>query len=106
MFPPFQENISQCILERLINHLVEPERAKQRIAAKPRDNLRLAREDAGLRPSQKLVATEGNQVGAGSKAVGNKRLVDAERAQIHDATAAQILIHGQIPSAAKRYQLL
>ena len=55
-------------LQRLVDQLIQAQRAKQRIAAQPRDQFRPARQNPGLRPAQQLVAAEGDQVRAGLQA--------------------------------------
>ncbi len=90
------------MFERLVNRLIEPQRAEQRIATQPRDNLGLSGEDAGLRAAEQFIAAEGHQIGAGAQAIGDERLVDAERAQIGQAAAAEILINRHAALAAER----
>ena len=65
LVPAFQQQMCAGALERLVDQLVEPQRAEQRIAAQARDQLRLAGENSGLRSAEQLVAAEGDQVGAG-----------------------------------------
>jgi hypothetical protein len=84
--------------------LVQTQRAEQRIAAQARDDFRLAGQDAGLRTAQQFIAAERNQIRAGQQAVGNQRLVDAERAQVDHAAAAQIFVHRDAALAAQRNQ--
>ena len=95
--PAFQQQVAQVAFERLADELVQPQRAEQRIAPQARDDLRLPGEDAGLRPAQQLIAAERDQVDAGLQTVGDQRLVNAERPQIHHASAAQVFIHRQMP---------
>ena len=66
----FQQQMAQRGFERLVNHLVQPQRAKHGIAPQARDDLRFSRQDARLRPAQQFIAAERNQVRAGPQAVG------------------------------------
>ena len=66
-------------LERGERELVGAERALERMAAEPLDELGAADDDPGLRPAEQLVAREADEVGAGGEARARGRLV-AERA--------------------------
>ncbi len=104
LIPPFQEQIPQSGFESLVNQLVEPQRAKHRIAAQARDQLPVARQNPGLRATQKLVAAEGNQIRARADALGHQRFFHAERAQVGDAAAAQVLIYRNAALPSERHQ--
>jgi hypothetical protein len=90
--PTLEQQIAQRGFKRLVNRLIQTQRAKHGVAAQACDDLAFARQDAGLRTAQQLIAAERYQVRAGPQAVGYQRLVDAERAQVHHAAAAQILV--------------
>ena len=81
--------------------LIQTQRAEHGIATQSRDDLRLARQDAGLRTTQHLIAAERDQVGAGAQAIGNQRLIHSECAQIDEAAAAQIFVDGNAALAAQ-----
>src|SRR5205085_1498027 len=80
-------------------------RPEQRIAPQSRDDFGFSGEDTGLRPTEQLVAAEGDQIDAGLKAFRDQRLLDAEGAQVHHAAAAEILVDGDTTLAAKRHEL-
>jgi hypothetical protein len=64
---------SSVCFERLDDQLVHAKRAVHGIAAHARDQLSIARDDAGLRSAQQLVATERKQIYARRHAVAHQR---------------------------------
>ena len=69
-------------LERGERQLVRAQRALQRMAAQPLDEVGAPDDDAGLRPAEELVAGEADEIGAGGEARRGGRLVaDVERAR-------------------------
>ena len=62
-------------LERRERELVRAQRALQRMAAQPLDEVGAADDDAGLRPAEQLVAGERHEIGAGREALLRRRLV-------------------------------
>ena len=61
-------------LERRERELVDPQRALERVAAQPLDELRVAEDDPGLRPAEELVAREADEVGPGRERLPRSRL--------------------------------
>ena len=61
-------------LERGERELVGAERALERVAPQPLDQLGAAHDDPRLRPAEQLVAREADEVGAGGEARGWRRL--------------------------------
>jgi len=64
LIPLLEEQTPQRPFERLIDQLVEPQRAEQRIAPQTRNRFRLARQNPGLGPAQKFIAAERHQIHA------------------------------------------
>ena len=62
-------------LERGERQLVRTQRALERMAAEPLDELGASDDDAGLRAAEKLVAGEADEVGARREAFPRRRLV-------------------------------
>ena len=62
-------------------------------------------EDPRLRTAEQFIAAERNQVRAGVDALGDQRFVDAERPEVGNAAAAQILINGDAALAPERRQI-
>jgi len=104
--PALEEHAAQCGFERVQDQLVETQRAVERIPAQAGDEIGRARQQAGLRASQELVAAEGHQIGALPQTGGGERLVDPISAQIRHAAAAQILVHRNPGLAAEGHQIL
>ena len=79
-------------LERGERQLVGAERALERVAAQPLDELGAADDDPGLRPAEQLVAGEADEVGAGGEARPRRRLVadvdERARAEVVDEREA------------------
>ena len=92
----------QCPLERREGQLVRTQRPLQRMTPQPTDQLRPAADDPGLRPTEQLVAGEGDEVGAAGDALRHERLV-RERSQ---AARAEIVEQRQPVAPRERDQLL
>ena len=75
-------------LERGERELVGPQRALERVAPQPLDQIRAADDDPGLRPAEQLVAREADEVRAGGEARGGRRLTleldESARAEVVD----------------------
>ena len=79
-------------LERRQPDLVEPQRALQRVAGEPRDQLGAADDEPGLRAAEQFVAAEGDEVGALRQRFGDGRLVrQAPALEVDQRAAAEIL---------------
>jgi hypothetical protein len=66
--------LRQRRLERGVGHLVDPQRAHQRVLADPVDDRRPPDDDAGLRSAEELVAAEAADVHAGLDRVRHRWL--------------------------------
>src|SRR5205807_6438395 len=87
--------------------LVDAQGAEQRVLADSRQRLALAGNDARLRAAQQLVAAEGDHVDARFEARRNRRLVlDPERSEVNQASAAQVLEENQVVLARETDHLL
>ncbi len=58
-----------------------------------------------MRTAEQFIAAEGDQIHAGPQAVRYQRLVDPESSQVHQAAAAQVLIHWQAALPPQRRQV-
>ncbi len=88
-------------LERGERELVGSERALERMAAQPADELGAAADDPRLRPAEELVAGERDEVGACGEGVPGKRLV-GEREQ---ASGAEVVDERELVAARDGGQL-
>ena len=98
--------IAQRGFQRLVDHLVEPQRAKHGLRRRRATRSRASRQDAGLRSAEQLIAAEGDQVRAGladCRETSGSSMPNG--AQVDDAAAAQILVDGNAALAAERRQL-
>ena len=81
---------------------VEAQRAGERVALQPSNQLGVADDQAGLRPAEHLVAGERHQVGAGVQQGAHRDLVrDPERGQIDEVAAPPVDDQGNTPRAAQ-----
>src|SRR5205814_8014293 len=77
----------QRAFERGERELIGPERALERMAPQPRDELRAAADDAGLRPAEQLVPREGDEARARGEALADEGFVGAR----HEAAGAEVV---------------
>ena len=103
--PTFQQQIAERRFERLVDHLVEPQRAEQRIAAQACDEVRLARPACpACGPPSSLSPLKETRSAPALEAFGDERFVDAEGAEVDDAAAAEVFVDRDAAFARERRQ--
>ena len=70
--------VDECRLERRVRHLVDAQRAHQRVAADAVDEYGAPHDDSGLRSAEEFVAAEAADVDAGGDRRGHRRLVESD----------------------------
>ncbi len=81
-------------LQRRENQLVAAQRAEKRVALDRGNQFRFARDDAGLRAAQQLIAAEADQVHAAAQHLGGRGLVfEASHARGFNHRAAAQILH-------------
>src|SRR4029077_3906089 len=83
--------------------LVGPKRAHERVRPELGDLLRASHGDARLRPAQKLVAAEGDDVRTLTHGLGDRQLLaEAEAGRVQKRAAAEIVDEGDVVFARER----
>ncbi|CAN5627816.1 hypothetical protein BH20ACT14_BH20ACT14_09340 [soil metagenome] len=93
-----RESERECPFERGQGQLVRPERALQRMAAQPLHEFGSSDDDACLRPTQKLVSREANEVRPGPQALGRSRLVpdSSQRPRAEIVDERHVVLAGEL----------
>ena len=92
--------------ERGYAQLVDADRASQRVFGYQGDQLRVARDDSGLRPAEQLVARKERQWHAGCHALLRHRLVgQPEPGRVQQTAAAQVVQHRDAALASQGHEL-